>query len=142
MKIFKTIFFIIFIFGILTGCGYKEPLDVQTPWARPALSGNNSAAYFIIINNTSENDTLIDAQSSIAEFTQIHMSIMKDGNMMMQEQEEVEIPANSSVEFKPKGLHIMLINLNNEWKIGDEFELKLVFEKSGEKIVTVIMKEP
>jgi copper(I)-binding protein len=142
LKIFKTIFFIIFTLAILTGCNHKDSIDIQAPWARPALSGNNSAAYFMIANNSSENDALIDAQSSIAEFTQIHMSIMKDGNMMMQEQEEVEIPANSSVEFKPKGLHIMLINLNNELKTGDEFELKLVFEKSGEKIVIVTIKEP
>ena len=66
---------------------------------------------------------------------------MQDGKMMMQQQDFVEIPAQSSVEFKPKDYHIMFINLLNDLNIGDEYQLTLQFEKAGTITITVPVKE-
>ena len=126
---------------ILAACNTAKELQIEDPWGRPALSGNNTAAYFKINNPLSQTDRLLSASSTIAEFTEIHLSLMQDGKMMMQQQESVEIPANSSIEFKPKDFHIMFINLNNDLNVGDEYQLTLKFEKAGVITITVPVKE-
>ncbi len=125
----------------LAACRPSQPLSIEAAWGRPALSGNNAAAYFIINNATPESDRLLSASSSIAEFTEVHLSLMQDGNMIMQQQDSVDIPANSQLEFKPKDLNIMFINLKNDLNIGDDYELTLHFEKAGAITITVPVKE-
>lgn len=44
---------------LISACGSSSAeLTVQDAWARPAINGNNGAAYFIIENDTSSEDTL------------------------------------------------------------------------------------
>jgi copper(I)-binding protein len=66
---------------------------------------------------------------------------MVNGTMKMMEQEFVEIEPNQMLEFKPMSYHIMLINLKQDLKVGDQFEISLTFEKSGEKKIIVEVKE-
>jgi copper(I)-binding protein len=126
---------------LLGSCNNVKELNIQDAWSRPALSGNNTAAYFTINNPLTENDRLLSASSTIAEFTEVHLSVMQDGKMMMQQQEFVEIPAQSSIEFKPKDYHIMFINLYKDLNVGDEYQLILQFEKAGAITITVPVKE-
>jgi copper(I)-binding protein len=137
----KLIILIGMLLLILTACAGPKQLTIQDAWGRPALTGNNAAAYFVINNPLSEPDRLVDATSKIAEFTEIHLSQMQDGKMMMQLQAYVDIPANSRIEFKPKDFHIMFINLSNDLNMGDEYSLTLEFEKAGSITVIVPVKE-
>lgn len=135
----------IFFLVLLTACSNvsqnKQAIQIEKIWARPALQGNNSAAYFRIENNQSENEKLLSAESTIAEFSEIHLSSNVDGVMKMMEQEFVEIEAGKQLEFKPMSYHIMLINLNQDLKVGDQFNLTLTFENSGDKEILVEVKE-
>ena len=144
-KIFITVISLIFIL-ILGACSKNrnapEEVQVLTIWSRPALEGNNSAVYFIIMNDQKEDDKLILAETSIAESTEIHLSSNVDGVMKMIQQDFVEIKAGKKVEFKPMDYHIMLINLNQDLLDGDTFELKLTFEKAGIKTFLVEVQEP
>ncbi len=45
----------------------------------------------------------------------------------------VEVPARSNVEFKMGGGHIMIEDMPKTMKEGSQFNLTLVFQKSGEK---------
>jgi len=137
----RFLFFTGLIIFMLTACTNTQELQIEEPWGRPALAGNNTAAYFKINNPLTEGDRLLTASSSIAEFTEVHLSLMEDGKMIMQQQEFVEIPAKSTVEFKPKDYHIMFINLNNDLNVGDEYQLTLQFEKAGSVTITVPVKE-
>ncbi|MAT43365.1 MAG: hypothetical protein CL609_13580 [Anaerolineaceae bacterium] len=140
-KILRLFFLSSLLISLLSSCNSVKELNVKDGWSRPALSGNNTAAYFTINNPLNENDRLLSASSTIAEFTEVHLSVMQDGKMMMQQQDFVEIPAQSSVEFKPKDYHIMFINLLNDLNIGDEYQLTLQFEKAGTITITVPVKE-
>lgn len=44
-------------------------------------------------------------------------------------------------EFKPGGLHVMLIGLNNDLRVGDTFTVTLNFEMTGEQTLSVTVKE-
>ena len=108
-------------FLLMTGCA--APLSngvvtVQDVWARPAANGDNSAVYFVIDNPFVENETLLSASSDLASATELHMTMMiepessggedqeampgmEDRIMRMMPQENVPIPANTSVAFEP-----------------------------------------
>jgi hypothetical protein len=126
---------------IVAGCSPKS-INIDDPWARPGTTGGNSAVYFIIKNPGVE-DTLLNATSNAAINVELHMSKMgSDGTMMMEPQSSVPIPAKGEVEFKPGGLHIMLIGLNNNLNIGDVIQVTLNFQNAGEIQLEVPIKQP
>ncbi len=137
--------FNILIFMNLVACsglsGQEKELIVENAWARPALEGNPSAVYFKIENNLNEPERLISVDSQVAEFNEIHLSNMVNGTMKMEQQEFVEIEPNRMLEFKPKSYHIMLINLKQNLNVGDKFDITLTFEKSGQRVLNVEVKE-
>ncbi len=116
-------------------------LDVKNIWARPAVSGDNGAVYFMIENGTEQADALLSVRSDVAAAVELHMSVMDGDRMSMQQQAEVVIPAGEAVAFTPGSLHVMLVGLTRELKAGDIFEVTLDFEGAGEKIVTVTVRD-
>ncbi len=64
------------------------------------------------------------------------------GMMRMQPVEAVSVPAGGTVEFKPGGLHVMLMDLRRDLKPGDTFSLTLRFEKAGALGVEVTVRQP
>ena len=92
-----------------------------------------------IQNKGNEADALIGVSSSASEAAEIHEMTMEGDVMKMRpvEGQRLEIPANGQVELKPGGLHVMLLDLGQKLEAGKSIELKLQFEKSGEKVLTV-----
>ena len=112
---------------------------IMDAWARPSIgSKGNSAAYMNVMNHGDAADRLVGAKSDVARKTEIHTHIMEDNVARMRRVEGgVEVPAKGNVEFKPGGLHVMLIGLKSKLAEGDAFPLTLVFEKKGEVVVDV-----
>ena len=141
----KIVIFVLLLATLLvSACGAASgELTIQDAWARPANTGENGAAYFIIENGTASDDTLMSVSSDIATAAEVHMS-MGDANgvMSMQMQEAVTIPAGEPVEFKPGGLHVMLVNLTRDLKPGETITLTLNFKETGNVVVEVPVKEP
>lgn len=139
---YLTLFFIlIFTTACSNNSEENNGILINNVWARPALAGNNSAAYFVIENNLKESEKLLSVESTIAEISEIHLSSNVDGVMKMAKQEFVEIKSGSTLEFKPMSYHIMLINLNRDLNVGDQFNLTLNFEKSGSLDIQVEIRE-
>lgn len=141
----KIVIFVLLLATLLvSACGAASgELTIQDAWARPANTGENGAAYFIIENGTASDDSLMSVSSDIATAAEVHMS-MGDANgvMSMQMQEAVTIPAGEPVEFKPGGLHVMLVNLTRDLKPGETITLTLNFKETGSVVVEVPVKEP
>lgn len=130
-------------------------IRVQDAWARPGAMGmghemgqgmshggeSTSAVYFVVVNDGNQSDALIGAASDVAEKVELHETRMEGDVAKMQPVPRVEIPARGRVEFKPRGLHVMLIGLKRDLQVGDTFTLTLRFEKSGEIPVTIPVKE-
>lgn len=130
--------------GLLSSCQISNPpIDVTEAWARPGFAGGNSAVYFIVQNPGREADTLLEASSPVAAIVELHISTMDSaGTMRMEQQEKVDIPPGVDVEFRPAGLHVMLINLLEDLQPGDTFEIVLSFENRGEITVPVEVHQP
>lgn len=143
MKNTKLISALLLTVLLISACGGSSGnLTIQDAWARPASVGENGAAYFVIENGASSDDVLLSVSSEVASAAEVHMS-MGDANgvMSMQMQESVTVTGRGKLEFKPGGLHVMLIDLNRNLNIGDTFTLTLLFEKVGEISLQIKVKE-
>lgn len=130
---------------VLSACNNQpapQIISITGIWARPGLAGSTSAVYFIIENPMAGKDVLKSASAeSVAGMAELHISKMENGVMTMVKQESVPIE-DKKVEFKAGGLHVMLMNLKKDLFVGDTFDLKLFFEKTGEVTVKVTVKQP
>ena len=145
MKTVRIVISFFILMALFTACNLtnsgQESIEIRDAWARPALMENTGAVYFTIQNTLNEPDKLIEVDSDVAETSEIHLSSMSDETMKMVKQDYVEIIPNKTVEFKPMSYHVMLINLNQDLNIGDQFEIVLTFEKFGQLQVMVDVKE-
>ena len=106
----------------------------------PLLEGGggastNSAAYLLVRNDGGTGDRLTGAESPAASRVELHESFMEGEVMRMRKVDSLDIPAGSEVELKPGGLHIMLLGITGPLVEGEEIELTLHFERSGDRIV-------
>ena len=118
-------------------------LRIEHTYARATVPNQASGAAYLTIENTgAHTDKLIAVASPIAKTTQIHTMSM-DGNVMkMREVSSIELKPSTKLTMKPgDGYHIMLIGLKQPLKIGTEFPLTLVFEKSGKTEISVSVKD-
>jgi copper(I)-binding protein len=140
---YKLLFIILILIASTSACSRSQNLSVKNAWARPALSGDNGAVYFEIDNPGSSEDAIIGVSSQVAAQTNIHESTMDSaGTISMHPMNSVAIPAQKKVIFEPGGLHVMLVSLNRDLKIGETFQLTLTFEKSGDRTLDVDVKQP
>lgn len=114
--------------GMGQGMGSGTPMTGQGMGMGSA--GGTNSAVFMVIENTSDTDQrLISAASDVATVVEIHETTMVDGTMRMRPVEGgIVVPANGSVELKPRGLHVMLIGLHQPLNEGDTIALTLTFE--------------
>ncbi len=126
---------------LCSSCVAQKNIRVQDAWIRPANKGENSAVYMTILNPTGEDDALLSATCDEAEMAQIHMSMMDaNGITKMEKQESVSIPARNRVEFKPGGLHIMLMGVKKNLSPGEQVTIHLQFQKSGKLSISAPVK--
>jgi copper(I)-binding protein len=108
-------------------------LVITGPWSRQSPMAADVAAGFLTIANTGqEDDRLVKAETAISSMTQIHgMKMEGDVMKMFELPEGIPIPAGSTVELKPKSLHLMFMGLAKPPAEGEHFTATLTFEKAG-----------
>lgn len=146
-KIVRRLILVIFLTAVIgaTACTSEpsgSPLSVEDAWARPtAVVGGNSAVYLRLINAGSEADILLAVDSPLA-VAEVHQTVMKANDVMgMEPVGSVEIPAKDEVIFKPSGLHIMLIGLEQPLVVGDLLPLTLHFEHGDSMVLEITVQE-
>jgi copper(I)-binding protein len=123
----KHILILVLIAFSLSACGAEQRIEVRDAWMRPAAQGENGAIYFVIHNRGSKADALTRVSSDIADAVELHQSKMNGDVMQMQQLDSVPLEASSETNFEPGGLHVMLVGLNEDLKVGDEIEITLHF---------------
>jgi periplasmic copper chaperone A len=108
-------------------------LVIEQPWSRQSPMAADVAAGFLkITNQGQEDDRLIKAETAISAMTQLHdMKMEGDVMKMFELPEGIPIPAGSTVELKPKSLHLMFMGLAKPPVEGEHFTATLTFEKAG-----------
>ena len=150
-----TLFLTVALMGLFACAPSGSPgpkIKIENAWARPAAAntmGNSGmsgsemtgATYFTLINEGNEEDALIGVTVAVAPRAEVHETRMQGDVAKMMPVPRVSIPARGRVEFKPLGLHVMMIGLTRDLKTGDTFNLTLQLEKSGKVNALVSVRE-
>ena len=122
--------------GTFCGTPLAQPngdLEIEKPWARATPPGAAiGGGYLVIRNKGAAADRLVGVSSPASARVEIHEMTMEKDVMRMREVKGVDVPAKKSVELKPGGYHLMLIELKAPLKPGDKVPVTLRFEKAGE----------
>ena len=121
---------------------FGADVEIDGAYARASIPNvPNSAAFFVIKNNSDKDIAITSANSDIAQKNELHTHIKENQMMKMMKIEKLVVPAKSSLELKSGGDHVMLIGLKKELKAGDEISLELSFSDGDKKSIKVPVKD-
>jgi hypothetical protein len=105
----------------------KADVQITGAWARVTVPGQMVSGAYMQLKSGSPLK-LVKAESPVAAMVEIHNVSMKDGVMSMSAVDAIDLPMGKTVELKPGGYHIMLMQLKGPIKEGDSVPLTLTFE--------------
>ncbi len=109
---------------------YAQSVDVRGAWARATVPGQSATGAFM--NLTAKESTwLVAVRSAVAGTSEVHEMKM-DGNVMKMRAlpAGLELPAGKTVELKPGGYHVMLMDLKAPLVKDSTVALTLVFKNA------------
>lgn len=108
-------------------------VSVTDAWVRGTVPGQKATGAFMQLKSSADT-TLVNATSPAAKVVEIHEMAMDGGVMRMRAIDKLALPAGKSVDLKPGGYHVMLMDLGTQLKAGDSVPVTLTFaDKDGRK---------
>lgn len=134
---------------VTTGCatsgGNAGEIEIENVWGRSSpMVAQNGAFYMIITNNTGQDDELLAASTDVCGTVELHEMYMKENDVMGMRQVPggtIPVPAGETVELKVGGLHVMCIDKQAAFEVGDKVPISLEFANAGEIGVTAEIRE-
>jgi len=125
-------------------------MDAMPMMGGSSPKGGSGAIYFVLTNDGDADDTLVEVVDAMivkpgdfSDVIELHQTIMNDGVMKMERLPAgIHVPAGESVELKPGGLHVMILDIKRSLTPGDEVSLVLRFASGAEQKITVEVREP
>lgn len=141
-KVVTLLFFVTYFVIGQQRINQKPGITIKDAWIRIGAQGSNTALFFEVVNNSNVSDTLLNVESDLAEVVEVHETFKRENDMMgMRKVKFVVIPPKSKVQFKPRDLHVMLINLKKDLKMKDKSIATIVFKKAGKIKVEGIVQD-
>ena len=116
-------------------------VTVTEAWVRGTVATQKATGAFMKVKS-SEDAKLVGAASPAANIVEVHEMAMKDNVMTMRAVDAIALPAGKTVELKPGGYHVMLIDLVKPLGAGDTVPVTLtVVGKDGKKSTVAVKAE-
>lgn len=131
--------------ALLAACSRPAPseIEIRDAWARATAPGQSTGAiYATLANKGGSADRLVGASTDRARMAMIHGNDSAGGMARMRMLDGLDLPAGGQAALKPGATHIMLEGLTKPLTAGEAFDLKLTFEKGGERQVRVSVIAP
>jgi copper(I)-binding protein len=116
-------------------------VTVKEPWVRATVAAQKATGAFLQITSA-QDARLVEAKSPVAGVVEVHEMTMEKDVMKMRAVKALDLPAGKTVELKPGGYHVMLMDLRQQVKEGDIVPLTLVVEGKDNKRSTIEVKAP
>lgn len=100
---------------------------VEQAWVRPSVPGQQGTGGYMKLT-ARERQQLVGAASPVAGVAEIHEMKMDGDVMTMKPVGVLDLPAGKTVELRPGGLHLMLMDLKQPLAAGSSVPLTLVFK--------------
>ncbi len=119
----------------------QTTVKVEDAWVRGTVATQKASGAFMRLT-PSANARLVAVQSPVAGVVEIHEMAMEKDVMKMRQVPGLDLAAGRTLEFKPGGYHVMLMDLKQQLKAGESVPLTLVFEDDAKKRFTQEIKAP
>ncbi len=129
---------------VVIGCGQEhsgDPIVVRDAWIREPPPRSPAAGYLTLENRGGEPVELVAVATEAAAQTEIHVMEHQDDRMTMRQVSALQLPAGEEVALKPGGTHLMLMELRQPLRDGDEVELMLRFGDGTEKRIQMSVQK-
>ena len=116
-------------------------VTVTEAWVRGTVPAQKATGAFMKLKS-SEDAKLVSAASPAAKIVEVHEMAMKGNVMEMRAIDALALPAGKTVELKPGGYHVMLIDLVKPLAAGEKVPVTLtVIGKDGKKSAVEVKAE-
>ena len=122
------------LLAFASGAGWAQ-VDVSGAWARATVPGQMGTGAFMTLRAATDT-RLVGAASAVAGVVEIHEMKMEGNVMRMRPIPALDLPAGRSVELKPGGLHVMLMDLKQALKDGERITVDLQLETIDKRRIT------
>lgn len=102
-------------------------VKVEAGWVRPSVPGQQGTGGYMRLT-AREGQQLMAVSSPLSGVAAVHEMKMEGDVMRMHPVGNLELPAGKTVELKPGGLHLMLMDLKQPLAVGSSVPLSLVFK--------------
>jgi hypothetical protein len=102
-------------------------VEVKDAWARATVPGQKATGAFMKLT-AKDGAKLVSASSPAAGVTEVHEMKMEGDVMKMRAIPGLDLPAGKTVELKPGGYHVMLMDLKAPLAKDTMVDVTLVFK--------------
>jgi hypothetical protein len=107
----------------------QQPPKVEGGWVRSSVPGQQGTGAFMRLTAT-EPLQLVGAATPVAGVAELHEMRMEGDVMRMRAVDKLDLPAGRTVELKPGGYHLMLMDLKQPLPQGSSVPLTLLFRNA------------
>ncbi len=118
-----------FVIGACAPALAADAVSVNKPWVRATVAGQSVAGAYMDIT-AKVNAALVSVASPVAAKAALHVMTMDGAVMKMRPLDKLDLPAGKTVNLKPGGYHVMLIDIKRELKAGERVPLTLTVQDS------------
>jgi len=111
-------------------------VEARAAWVRGTVQGQTTAGAYMELTS-GERASLLGAESPAARSAEIHEMKMEGDVMRMRAVPRLELPPGKTVELKPGGYHMMLVDLKRPLKKGDLVPIRLKVELGDKTVKTI-----
>ena len=120
----------------LTSAAWAQTtVKVEDAWVRGTVAQQQATGAFMRLT-ASQNARLVEASSPVAGVTEVHEMAMDNDVMRMRQIQGLPLAAGQTVELKPGGFHVMLMNLKQTLQAGQNVPVTTAPPGVGESCIT------
>jgi len=120
---------------------YAQTVEVKDAWVRATVPGQKGTGAFMSIT-AKDGAKLVGASSPVAGVAQVHEMKMEGDVMKMRAMPSLDLPAGQTVQLKPGGYHVMMMDLKQPLPKGSTVPLTLRFKNAKGAESKVELKVP
>jgi periplasmic copper chaperone A len=133
----------------LAGCGGSADTDaatsgaitVEDAWVR--ASDQMMTGAFATISNSGDTDlTIVSAETTASDLTELHEVVMQDGEMVMRPKADgFLVPAGGEHVLEPGADHVMIMDMTEPIEPGEDVDITLAFDDGSTVTYTAQARE-
>lgn len=120
----------IFSFAITSSALLAQTVEVKDAWVRASVQGQMASGAFMKLKSK-DGAQLVSVSTPVAGIAEVHEMKLEGDVMKMRAVPALDLPAGKTVELKPGGYHVMLMDLKTTLKKDSTVPMTLVFKNAA-----------